>query len=191
MAGFGGQGILMIGNLLAVAGLRQGLQVTFFPSYGVEMRGGTANCTVTLSQREIGSPLTRNPIGLIAMNEPSAVKFGPRVRPGGVAVVNATLIPDEVLERSDIRVVRVACNDLALEMGDGRLASMVALGAYVGATGVVDPERLGEALAEVLPEKHHGLIPLNREAIESGRQAGEGWAAAAGTEDRLAREDAP
>ncbi len=168
LAGFGGQGILVIGNLLAVAGLRQGLRVTYFPSYGVEMRGGTANCTVTLSRQEIGSPVTRTPIGVIAMNEPSAVKFGPRVRAGGVIVVNASLIPEGAVSRTDLRVLRVPCNDAALELGDGRLASMVALGAYVGATQVVDVARLEEALPEVLPEKHHKLIPLNLQALEAG-----------------------
>lgn len=170
MAGFGGQGILMIGNLLAVAGLRQGLRVTYFPSYGVEMRGGTANCTVTLSKAEIGSPVTRTPVGVIAMNEPSAVKFGPRVRPGGVIVVNGSLIPEGAVVRADVRVLRVPCNEVALEIGDGRLASMVALGAYVGATAVVEPASLAEALPEVLPEKHHGLIPVNLDALERGRR---------------------
>jgi len=168
LAGFGGQGILMIGNLLAMAGLRQGLRATYFPSYGVEMRGGTANCTVTLSKREIGSPVTRTPIGVIAMNEPSATKFGPRVRANGVIVVNSSLIPEGTVTRTDIRVLRVPCNDAALELGDGRLASMVALGAYVGATQVLEPIRLEEALPEVLPEKHHKLIPLNLRALEAG-----------------------
>jgi 2-oxoglutarate ferredoxin oxidoreductase subunit gamma len=174
LAGFGGQGILMIGNLLAVAGLRQGLRVTYFPSYGVEMRGGTANCTVTLSAREVGSPVTRNPLGLIAMNEPSAVKFGPRVRAGGVAVVNSSLVSAEAVSREDVRVLRVPCNEAALELGDGRLASMVALGAYVSATQVVDFARLEEALPEVLPEKHHRLIPLNLRALEAGGQVAAG-----------------
>jgi 2-oxoglutarate ferredoxin oxidoreductase subunit gamma len=168
MAGFGGQGILMIGNLLAVAGLRQGLRVTYFPSYGVEMRGGTANCTVTLSDQEIGSPVTRTPLGVIAMNEPSAVKFGARVRAGGAIVVNSSLIPEGALSREDIRIVRVPCNEAALEIGDGRLASMVALGAYVGATRAVGFPRLEEALPEVLPEKHHKLIPVNLKALEAG-----------------------
>mgnify|MGYP005841858413 CR=1 FL=1 len=168
LAGFGGQGILMIGNLLAVAGLCQGLRATYFPSYGVEMRGGTANCTVTLSTREIGSPVTESPQGIIAMNEPSAVKFVPRVRPGGVAVLNASLIGPAAVARDDIRVLRLRCNEAALELGDGRLASMVALGAYVRATGVVEAARLEEALPDVLPEKHHKLIPLNLRALETG-----------------------
>jgi 2-oxoglutarate ferredoxin oxidoreductase subunit gamma len=170
MAGFGGQGILMIGNLLAVAGLRQGHRVTFFPSYGVEMRGGTANCTVTLSDREIGSPVTNRPLGVIAMNEPSVIKFGPRVRAGGSLVLNASLVPDSVSVPAEIHTWRVPCNEIALELGDGRLASMVAIGAYVEATGVVTPVHLEDALAEVLPEKARKLIPLNLRAITAGRE---------------------
>ncbi len=169
MAGFGGQGILMIGNVLAVAALRNGYRVTFFPAYGVEMRGGTANCTVTISDREIGSPVTSRPLGVIAMNEPSVAKFGPRVRPEGVVVVNASLVSEEAFARDDARVLRVRCNDIAADLGDPRLASMVALGAYVEATGVVPVERVFEALPEVLPEKAHRLIPLNEKAVEAGR----------------------
>ncbi len=171
MAGFGGQGILMIGNVLAVAALRHGYRVTFFPAYGVEMRGGTANCTVTISDREIGSPVTSRPLGVIAMNEPSVAKFGPRVRPEGVVVVNASLVGEGAFSRHDVRVLGVRCNEIAAELGDPRLASMVALGAYVGATDVVPVERVFEALPEVLPEKAHRLIPLNQEAIEAGRAA--------------------
>ncbi len=171
MAGFGGQGILMIGNLLAVSGLRQGLQVTFFPSYGVEMRGGTANCTVTLSDRAVGSPVTSRPFGVIAMNEPSVAKFGPRIRPGGVLVWNASLVGPDAFARDDIRSVGVRCNEIAEDLGNAKLASMVALGAYVAVTGVVDVARIGEALSEVLPEKAHKLIPLNLDAIEAGRAA--------------------
>ncbi len=168
MAGFGGQGILMIGNLLAVGALRRGYRVTFFPAYGVEMRGGTANCTVTVSDREIGSPVTARPLGLVAMNEPSLVKFGPRVRAGGVVVVNTSIVPDGVLDREDVRMVRVPCNDVAAELGDPRLASMVALGAYVTASGVLPVDAVAEVLPEVLPEKVHRLIPLNQKALEAG-----------------------
>jgi 2-oxoglutarate ferredoxin oxidoreductase subunit gamma len=175
MAGFGGQGILMIGNLLAVAGLRQGLRVTFFPSYGVEMRGGTANCTVTLADRDVGSPVTARPLGVIAMNEPSLTKFGPRVRQGGYLVVNASLVAERGAAPAEVHSAWVACNEVALELGDARLSSMVALGAYVGVSGVVEAERLAEALPEVLPEKAHKLIPLNVRAIEEGiRRAREG-----------------
>jgi 2-oxoglutarate ferredoxin oxidoreductase subunit gamma len=168
MAGFGGQGILMIGNLLAVAGLRQGLRVTFFPSYGVEMRGGTANCTVTLSAREIGSPVTARPLGVIGMNEPSVVKFAPRIRTGGFLLANSSLTPRSAVAEGTFDALWVPCNEIAQDLGDPRLASMVALGAYVARTKVVGPEALAEALSEVLPEKAHKLIPLNRRALEAG-----------------------
>lgn len=170
MAGFGGQGILMIGNLLAVAGIRQGLRVTFFPAYGVEMRGGTANCTVTLADREIGSPVTSRPLGLIAMNEPSLVKFAGKVRGEGFVFCNSSLVSQSALP-PDFRaeVLWVPCNEVAQRLGDPRLASMVALGAYVQRTGVVVQESLVEALSEVLPEKAHKLIPLNARALEEGR----------------------
>lgn len=171
MAGFGGQGILMIGNLLAVAGLKQGLRVTFFPSYGVEMRGGTANCTVTLSDRDIGSPVTATPIGVIAMNEPSLTKFAPRVRAGGHILVNSSLVARELLpEGVAAEVLWVPCNEVAQQLGDPRLASMVAVGAYVQQSGAVEPGFLVEALADVLPEKAHKLIPLNARALEEGRR---------------------
>ena len=168
MAGFGGQGILMIGNVLAVAGIRQGYRATFFPSYGVEMRGGTANCTVTLSDREIGSPVTSRPLGVIAMNEPSAAKFGPMIREGGHLVINSSLIPDSVSVPEGVTVVRVPCNELASELGDARVASMVALGAYVAVTGLVKTCNIEGALPELLPERAHKLIPLNLRALEAG-----------------------
>lgn len=168
MAGFGGQGILMIGNLLAVAGIERGLRVTFFPSYGVEMRGGTANCTVTIADREIGSPVTARPLGVIGMNEPSVVKFAPRIRAGGTLLVNSSLTPESAVPAGDFDVLRVPCNEVAHDLGDARLASMIALGAYAARSGVMAPEALGDALAEVLPEKAHKLIPLNRRALEEG-----------------------
>jgi 2-oxoglutarate ferredoxin oxidoreductase subunit gamma len=170
MAGFGGQGILMIGNVLAVAGIRQGYRATFFPSYGVEMRGGTANCTVTLADREIGSPVTSRPLGVIAMNEPSAVKFGPRVREGGFLVINSSLISDAVAGPHGVQVLRVPCNELAMGLGDVRVASMVALGAYVAASELVQMASIEQALPEVLPERAHKLIPLNLKAVATGSQ---------------------
>ncbi|MBI5446069.1 MAG: 2-oxoacid:acceptor oxidoreductase family protein [Deltaproteobacteria bacterium] len=173
MAGFGGQGILMIGNLLAVAGLQQGLRVTFFPSYGVEMRGGTANCTVTLSDREIGSPVTARPLGVIAMNEPSVVKFAPRIREGGHLLVNSSLAQKDSVPTNGPETLWLPCNELALELGDGRLASMIALGAYVRRTGVVSQASLESALAEVLPAKAHKLIPLNAKALRKGWELAE------------------
>ena len=168
MAGFGGQGILMIGNLLAVGAIKQDLNVTFFPSYGVEMRGGTANCTVTISDREVGSPVTATPHGVIAMNEPSVAKFGPRVLPGGLVLLNSSMAPGNTFEKEGVEVVRLPCNEIARELGNAKLASMIALGGYVGRTGLLEIDTLAKALPEVLPEKVHKLIPQNVQALEEG-----------------------
>lgn len=168
MAGFGGQGILMIGNVLAVGAINQGLNVTFFPSYGVEMRGGTANCTVTIGSREVGSPVTSQPNAVIAMNEPSVAKFGPRVVPGGLVVINSSMAPDNAFAKEGVKVVRLPFNEISRDLGNTKLASMVALGAYAGLSGIVSVENLAEALKEVLPAKAHKLIPSNVKALEEG-----------------------
>ena len=119
MAGFGGQGLMLIGKLLAKAGLDEGKEVTWLPSYGPEMRGGTANCTVVVSDKPIGSPLIPAPKGAIVMNRPSHDKFAPLVRPKGVLVVNSSLIPDTT-PRSDLTVFRIPANEIAMEEGSGR-----------------------------------------------------------------------
>jgi 2-oxoglutarate ferredoxin oxidoreductase subunit gamma len=168
MAGFGGQGILMIGNLLAIGAIEQGLNVTFFPSYGVEMRGGTANCTVTISDKEVGSPVTSTPHGVIAMNEPSVSKFGPWVKPGGFVLVNSSMAPDNTFEKEGVEVLRLPCNEIARDLGNPKLASMIALGAYATKTGGITVDSLAKALEQVLPEKAHKLIPLNTKALQEG-----------------------
>ncbi len=170
IAGFGGQGIIVAGNLLAFAAIRQELNVTFFPSYGVEMRGGTANCTVTISDREVGSPVTSRPNGVVAMNEPSLVKFGQLTQEGGLVLINSSVCPEEKFEKSGVRVIRLPCNDIAAELGNDKLASMIALGGYAAATGVVKVENLVASLADVLPQKAHKLIPLNEKAILAGAE---------------------
>jgi 2-oxoglutarate ferredoxin oxidoreductase subunit gamma len=172
MAGFGGQGIMLIGNLLAYAAIREDKNVTFLPSYGVEMRGGTANCAVVIDERDIGSPIVGRPMSLIVMNRPSLVKFEPRMKPGGVLILNRTLVPPEVAERDDIDLVALDLNDLAEKAaGNVRLANMVALGAYVKKSGVVSVAALGEALEDALNPKYHKMIPANRKAIEAGAGA--------------------
>jgi 2-oxoglutarate ferredoxin oxidoreductase subunit gamma len=168
MAGFGGQGILMIGNILAVAAIKQELNVTFFPAYGVEMRGGTANCTVTISDHEVGSPVTNAPHGVVAMNEPSVVKFGPRVREGGHVLINSSMAPDCDFQKEGVTVLSLPFNEIALKLGNARLTSMVALGAYAKLTGVIELKSLELALPDVLPEKAHKLIPANLEALKEG-----------------------
>ncbi len=169
-AGFGGQGVLLMGQLLAHAAMDEGKKVSWIPSYGPEMRGGTANCTVIVSDREIGSPVVSEPSCVVAMNLPSLDKFEDQVKPGGVLVINSSLVTREP-KRKDVTVVKVAATDIANEMGNVRVANMVALGAVIGATGVVTAESLLEALRKNLPAHRQNLLPLNKEAIEKGRDA--------------------
>lgn len=168
MAGFGGQGILMIGNLLSLAAMEEGRRVTYFPAYGVEMRGGTANCTVVVSDEEIGSPVVGHPGSLIVMNGPSLDKYQPLARAGATLVLNASLVDPARVERSDLRLVAVPANDVARDLGSPQLASMVALGAYAGATGVVKVETLARCLPKVVSKRNERLIPLNVEALRAG-----------------------
>ena len=168
MAGFGGQGILLIGDMLAQAGMMMGRNVTWMPSYGVEMRGGTANTTVVVSDRRIGSPITGKPHNAIVMNGPSLEKFGPRVRPGGVLVANLSMCDRSALERDDITALFVPCLDIAEEAGDPKAASMVALGALIGKTDVVTFDALKQALESYLTGKKAKFIPVNEAAVQKG-----------------------
>lgn len=169
MAGFGGQGILMIGDLLALTAMNEGRHVTWMPSYGVEMRGGTANCTVVISDKRIGSPITGRPHSLIIMNKPSLEKFAPSARPGGVLIANASFMKPSDLYRSDLDAVFIPTVEMAAEFGDVRMASMIALGAFIEKTGVVTLEDAVSALDSTLPEKRKKLLPLNVKALEAGR----------------------
>ncbi|MBN2233005.1 MAG: 2-oxoacid:acceptor oxidoreductase family protein [Deltaproteobacteria bacterium] len=169
MAGFGGQGIMLIGNLLAYAAIRENKNVTYLPSYGVEMRGGTANCAVVISDREIGSPVVGRPESAIVMNRPSLVKFEPRLREGGILVLNSSLVPPAEVTRGDIDVLALPLNQLAGDqVGNARLANMVAIGAFVARSGVVAIASLVAALEDALNPKYHKMIPVNEQAIELG-----------------------
>ncbi|MBN2139990.1 MAG: 2-oxoacid:acceptor oxidoreductase family protein [Desulfovibrionaceae bacterium] len=170
IAGFGGQGVLLIGNLLAYAGMSQGLNVTYIPVYGVEMRGGTANCTVVLSEDEIGSPIIHRPEGLIVMNRPSLDKFQPRLKDHGVQIVNSSLIDQELAEKDRVRSVLVPANEIADRIGNTRMANMVALGAYVKATGFLPLEAVITSLEKVISPHYKKLIPKNAEAIRAGAE---------------------
>jgi 2-oxoglutarate ferredoxin oxidoreductase subunit gamma len=167
MAGFGGQGMLLAGKILAHAAMDLGLEVSWLPSYGPEMRGGTANVIVCLSPQPIGSPLIDNPRGLLVMNLPSLEKFAPRVRPGGVIVVNRSLVPKDP-ERDDCTVVAVDARELALEAGTDRAANFVMLGAYVGATEVVPVDALEKALAAEFTGRKAKFVPMNVAALHAG-----------------------
>ena len=166
MAGFGGQGLMMIGKLMALAGLAEGKEVTWLPSYGPEMRGGTANCTVVVSEKPIGSPLVTRPKGAIVMNRPSHDKFAPAVRKGGILVVNSSLIPDRT-ERDDVKVFRIKANDIALAEGSGRSANLVVLGAYVGLDEIVSHETLVESIKKAFASKKQ-FIDVNCRTFMKG-----------------------
>jgi 2-oxoglutarate ferredoxin oxidoreductase subunit gamma len=167
ISGFGGQGALFAGQLLSYAAMDQGFHVTWIPSYGPEMRGGKARCTVVIADEEIGSPLVRRPSASIVLNIPSMEAFEPAVRPGGVLVVNSSLVPQKS-ERTDIRVFYVPASDLATELGNVRLANVICLGTLVQAAGVVPLEAVTRALDDHLPERHRKLLGLNKEALHKG-----------------------
>lgn len=167
ISGFGGQGVLFAGQLLAYAALEAGRHVTWIPSYGPEMRGGTAHCTVVVGDEPVGSPLVRHPDVVIAMNLPSTDKYEPLVRPDGVLVVNASLV-ERPVQRQDIRTVAVPANDIALEHGDRRLANVVMLGTLLAITDLLPLETVERALEKHLPERHRHLLAANRAALHAG-----------------------
>jgi len=167
IAGFGGQGVLLIGQLLAKAAMHDGKEVSWMPSYGPEMRGGEANCAVVVSDEPIGSPLVTEPPVAVIMNKPSLLKFGPTIEKNGLLIYNASLI-DECQVREDIRVIPVNCNRIAEELGNSRTANMVMLGAILEATGVVSIDSAMEALKATFGPKKEHLLPINRLAMEAG-----------------------
>ena len=167
IAGFGGQGVLFAGQVLAYAAMDTGKAVTWIPSYGPEMRGGTANCTVVIADEEIGSPLVERPPAVIAMNLPSFDKYEQLVQPGGVIVVNESMI-DRKAERGDITVIYVPGNEMAEACGNRRLLNMVLTGALLAAFPILALEDVKAALKAHLPVKHQKLIPNNYDAIDRG-----------------------
>lgn len=167
ISGFGGQGVLFIGQLLAYAGMDAGKEVTWIPSYGPEMRGGTANCTVVISDEEIGSPFVMNPTAVIAMNLPSLDKYEHLVKKGGVLVVNASMV-NRPVTREDITVVSIPANDIAEAIGSKRATNMIMLGALLGNLDLLSLEAMETALEDHLPERHKKFLPANKEALRQG-----------------------
>ena len=170
IAGFGGQGVMLMGQLLAYGAIYEGLEVTFFPSYGPEMRGGTANCTVVISDQKIGSPIRNHFTALMAMNQASVEKFENRVKTGGVLAYNETII-DTPPERKDVKIVKIPANEIGKELGSPQVANMAALGGLVSALDVISFDSLSKGLERVIPKYRHRLIPLNKEAIRRGMEA--------------------
>ncbi len=169
ISGFGGQGALFAGQLLAYTALEQAYHVTWFPSYGPEMRGGTAHCTVILSDEEIGSPVVKNPTGVIVMNIPSLERYEPLVASGGYLVVNTSLV-DRNPERKDIEVILVPAVEIAEELGDKRLANLVLLGALMERMGPLTIEQIGDALERHIPEHRRNLLEANIKAMAKGAE---------------------
>jgi len=167
VAGFGGQGVLSLGMTLAYAGMVENKEISWMPSYGPEMRGGTANCIVILSENKISSPILSQFDSAIVLNQPSMDKFAPRIKPGGLLLYESGNI-FKPSTRDDIDIIGVPATTEALKMKNAKTMNMIMLGAYLQLKPVVKNESILEALTKVLPEKYHHLLPVNREALELG-----------------------
>jgi len=170
IAGFGGQGVLFSGQVVAYAAMDTGKEVTWIPSYGPEMRGGTANCTVVIADDEIGSPLVKNPPLAIALNLPSFDKYEETLATGGTLIVNQSMV-DHGAKREDINVIFVPCNEIAEELGNKKLLNMVAVGALLSMLPEITLKDIGKALEAHLPARHRHLLPNNYEALQRGFEA--------------------
>ena len=167
MAGFGGQGIMLAGKIAIRAGMLLGHRVTYIPSYGAEVRGGTAHCHVTVSRREIPSPVIIQPGFCLVMNSPSMAKFAGRVRPGGVLIVNSSLV-DEFSGRGDVTEIRIPANEIAERRGNIKAANMAALGAFVRHSRLLTLEAVRQVLRDALPPRHRDLLEINLAALGAG-----------------------
>jgi 2-oxoglutarate ferredoxin oxidoreductase subunit gamma len=169
-AGFGGQGVLLAGQVIAYAGMEEGKSVSWLPSYGPEMRGGTANCNVVLSDEEVASPVVVEADCVVVMNRPSMEQFEKAVKPGGVLILNSDLIEIEP-KRTDIRVMRIPANMLAEQAGTIKTANMVILGAYNAYANIVGNQTIIHSLGKIMGERKKHLIPVNERALELGAAA--------------------
>jgi 2-oxoglutarate ferredoxin oxidoreductase subunit gamma len=168
-AGFGGQGVLMMGYIFAHAVMTEEKNVTFMPSYGAEVRGGTANCTVAVSNEEIASPIASSPEYAVIMNAQSLDRFQSSVKGGGLMFINSTMVTREP-SRTDVGVVNVPASAMAEELGDLRIANIYMLGAYVAGTGLVSPRTVADSLRQVFSGKKQALVDLNIRALEAGME---------------------
>ncbi len=167
ISGFGGQGTLFAGQILAYAGMDADKYVTWIPSYGPEMRGGKVRCTVVVSDEEIGSPIVQRPSAAVVLNIPSMEAYEPAIKPGGALIVNSSLV-DITSQRDDITVLYIPATELATDIGNVRVANMILLGAWASVTGVVTTEQLAQALNDHLPPGKQKTVPINREALLLG-----------------------
>ncbi|MFC1883897.1 2-oxoacid:acceptor oxidoreductase family protein [Thermodesulfobacteriota bacterium] len=168
-SGFGGQGVLMMGYVLAMAAMKDGKEVTFLPSYGAEVRGGTANCTVVVSDEEIFSPVASSPDFAVIMNRPSLAKYEGMIREGGTIILNSNLV-DRLPPRKDLKVVKVPANDIAKELGSDRTINMIMLGAFVAKTGITTLDSIMDGLTEIVKGKKPSVMKLNRVGLDRGSE---------------------
>jgi 2-oxoglutarate ferredoxin oxidoreductase subunit gamma len=174
IAGFGGQGIMLAGKLLAQTAMNAGKEVTYMPSYGAEVRGGTANCMVVISESEISCPVVGNPDSLIVMNKASLHKFGPRLKKGGLLIMNSSLIDETPQLDDSIEIIAIPADELAVELGNKKSANMVALGAYIQKRGRLRVETAAQALPETIAERYHNTLPVNTAALNRGAEFASG-----------------
>jgi 2-oxoglutarate ferredoxin oxidoreductase subunit gamma len=170
IAGFGGQGVILAGSLLAQTAMNSGKEVTFMPSYGAEMRGGTANSMVVIADMPIASPLVSRPDSLIAMNKASLNKFAPMIKNGGILIMNRSLIDCEPTVDKSIDVLAVPADDIAVELGSQKSANMVALGAYLQKRRIFSIDAAAKSLPDILAERYHKTLPVNIAALQRGAE---------------------
>ena len=170
IAGFGGQGIILAGKLLAQTAMDSGKEVTYMPAYGAEMRGGTANSMVIVADEPIASPLVSKPASLIAMNKASLTKFGPRIKEKGLLVINSSLIDSQPQVDETIEILAVPADDIAAELGNPKVANMVAIGAYLARRELFSPDAAAKALPAVLAKRYHKTLPVNTQALHRGAE---------------------
>ncbi len=176
IAGFGGQGIIFAGRLLAQVAMKAGKEVTCMPAYGAEVRGGTSNCSVVIANEPIASPLVGRCDSLIAMNKASLGKFAPRIKPNGLLIMNSSLIDEQPTLDETIKILAIPADNIAVELSSPKSANMVALGAYLEKTGIFSIDTAAECLKDVLAERYHKTLPLNTAALERGAQfVNRGW----------------
>jgi 2-oxoglutarate ferredoxin oxidoreductase subunit gamma len=168
IAGFGGQGILLAGRLLAQTAMEAGKEVTYMPSYGAEVRGGTANCMVVIAEKEIACPVIGNPSSLIVMNKASLDKFAPRLQKGGLLVMNSSLIDTEPQVDDTICILAVPADEIAVELGNPKVANMVALGAYLEKRGLFGTDEAAKCLPKIIAKHYHHTLQANTEALHKG-----------------------
>ncbi len=174
-AGFGGQGVLTIGKFIAQSGMKEGKHVSWLPSYGPEMRGGTANVSAVVSDAPIASPIVSFPDVLVALNQPSIDKFAPSVRKGGIVIFNTNMCPHGC-KRDDVEIVSAPMNDIAIEIGSQRVLNMIAIGIVIGKTGIIKYETMEEDLNAFLKAKNPDLLEKNLLAIKRGIDIGKSQA---------------